>query len=492
MLTPQEIKTYIDNDSQSKRKKLARIGQRYYEGDHDIRQYQLVYFDAKGKLKQDRLRSNIKITHPFFTEHVDQQVQYMLSGKDGFIKSDLPELQEVLDEYFNENENFTAELYDIMTDCIVRGFGYAYAYKNEEGKISFQRADSLGVVEVKEKETDDKCQYVIYWYVDRISKDNKEIKRIEVWDSKQIAFYVQEGTGAIQPDKDRKRNPRPHAIYKEDGDESTYFEDFGFIPFFCLANNRKQKSGLFPIKDLIDDYDLMSCGLSNNIQDTNESLYVVKGFKGRDLDEIMTNIQTKKHIGVSENGDVDIKTIDVPYEARKIKLELDEKNIYRFGMGFNSVQLGDGNITNVVIKSRYGLLDMKSNKLEIRLKQFMRKLLQPVLDAVNKEQGTDYRQKDVYFHFEREIITNASDNAQIEYTDAQKRQVEINTILNLQTFIGDEKVLELVAEQLDIDPDELKAQAPKEEEILLPPTVAKTALAAAPTEEPIIGGGLIV
>jgi len=492
MLTPQEIKTYIDNDSQSKRKKLARIGQRYYEGDHDIRQYQMVYFDAHGKLKQDRLRSNIKITHPFFTEHVDQQVQYMLSGKDGFIKSDIPELQEVLDEYFNENESFTAELYDIMTDCIVRGFGYAYAHNDDDGKISFQRADSLGVVEVKEKETDDTCQYVIYWYVDRISKDNKEIKRIEVWDSKQVTFFVQEGTGAIQPDKDQKRNPRPHVIYQKDGDESTYFEDFGFIPFFCLSNNRKQKSGLFPIKDLIDDYDLMSCGLSNNIQDTNESLYVVKGFKGRDLDEIMTNIQTKKHIGVSENGDVDIKTIDVPYEARKTKLELDEKNIYRFGMGFNSAQLGDGNITNVVIKSRYSLLDMKSNKLEIRLKQFLRKLLQPVLDAVNKEQGKDYRQKDVYFHFERELITNASDNAQIEHTDAQKRQVEINTILNLQAIIGDEKVLELVAEQLDIDVDELKAQAPKPEETLLPPTVAKAALTAAPTEEPISGGDVIV
>lgn len=88
---------------------------------------------------------------------------------------------------------------------------------------------------------------------------------------------------------------------------------------------------------------------------------------------MIQNVKVKKHIGVDADGGVDIKTVDIPYEARKVKLELDEKNIYRFGMGFNSAQLGNGNITNIVIKSRYALLDLESNKLEIRLKQFLRR-----------------------------------------------------------------------------------------------------------------------
>ena len=37
-----------------------------------------------------------------------------------------------------------------------------------------------------------------------------------------------------------------------------------------------------------------------------------------------------------DEGDVDVKTVNVPYEARVAKLELDEKNIYRFGMGLNT------------------------------------------------------------------------------------------------------------------------------------------------------------
>ena len=460
MLSVTEIKTLIDNDSVSNKKQLAKLGQRYYEADHDIRQYRIFFFDADGNLQEDKTKSNIKISHPFFTELVDQEVQYMLSGKDGFVKSDLPDLQTHLDEYFNDNEDFVSELYEVITGCVSKGFEYAYAYKAANGKTAFQCADSIGVVEVKAKETDDGCEYVIFWYIDRIGKDNKKIKRIQVWDERQTYFYVQEDSGQIQLDASAEVNPRPHIVYQKDGDDSTYFEGFGFIPFFRLDNNRKQTSDLKPIKDLLDDYDLMSCGLSNNIQDTNEALYVVKGFDGDNLDEMMFNMKVKKHIGVGEDGGVDIKTIDIPYQARQAKLELDEKNIYRFGMGFNSAQLGDGNITNVVIKSRYSLLDLKCNKLEIRLKQFMRKLLKIVLAEINEENETDYQQKDVYFNFEREVMTNAADNAQIELTDAQKRQTEVNTLLNLAAHLDNETMMQLICEQLDIDYDDIKGKLP--------------------------------
>lgn len=460
MLTPEAIKSFIDNDAASTKKQLAMVGQRYYEADHDIKDYRIFYFNADGKLKEDETKSNIKISHPFFTELVDQKVQYMLSGKEGFVRSDNPALQSELDDYFNENEDFRAELEDIITGSSAKGFEYCYAHKDKDDRTTFECADSIGVVEVKAKETDDHCDYVIYWYIDRIGKDNKEIRRIQVWDSKQTFFYVQEGDGEVTLDDTKELNPRPHTLYTKGNDGKTYFKDFGFIPFFRLDNCRKQFSDLKPIKALIDDYDIMSCGLSNNIQDTNEALYVVRGFQGDNMDELMTNLKAKKHVGVDEDGGVDIKTVDIPVEARSRKMELDEKNIYRFGMGFNSAQLGDGNITNVVIKSRYALLDMKCNKLETRLKQFMRKLLNVVLAEINERDGTDYQQKDVYFDFQREVITNASDNAQIELTDAQRKQTEINTLLGLATYLDNETLMQNICEILDLDYEELKDKLP--------------------------------
>ena len=121
-LTIEEIGKLIDNDKASEKKKLAKKGLNYYEGLHDIKDYKMYYVDGDGKLQEDKLRSNVKIPHPFFTELVDQQVQYMLSSDEPFVlsaKSD-DTLQDALNDYFDDD--FKAELQECLTGCISKGF----------------------------------------------------------------------------------------------------------------------------------------------------------------------------------------------------------------------------------------------------------------------------------------------------------------------------------------------------------------------------------
>lgn len=89
-------------------------------------------------------------------------------------------------------------------------------------------------------------------------------------------------------------------------------------------------------------------------------------------------------IGVGEGGGIEVHTVDVPYEARKTKLELDEKNIYRFGMGLNMSGLRDTSATtNIAIKAMYSLLDLKCKRMERSIKRFLRKIVGVVLDEIN-------------------------------------------------------------------------------------------------------------
>lgn len=461
MLTIDEIQRFMDNDATTDKKRLAIKGQRYYDGDHDIKNYRLFYYNTDGDLVEDKTRSNIKIPHPFFTELVDQAVQYILSGGEGFVKSKYPELQAELDAYFNENEDFTAEFSEVISGCMVKGFEYMYVYKNQDNKISFQCADSIGVIDVQEKESVDGGAYVIYWYVDKIEKDNKKIKRIQVWDKKQVYYYVRIGEGNIQEDDSEKINPRPHTLYKKGEDEKIYYDDFGFIPFFRLDNNKKQVSSLKAIKPLIDDYDLMASSLSNNLVDFDTPIHVVKGFEGDNLDELQKNLKTKKIVGIGEDGDVEIRTVDIPYQARQSKLELDEKNIYRFGMGLNTAGLKDTTATtNIAIKAAYSLLDLKCSKLEIRLKQFLRKIVKVVIKEINDNNGTDYQIKDVYIKFSHEIMSNAKENAEINHSKAQEQQVRINTLLSVAARLDNETLMENICEVLDIDYETIKGKLP--------------------------------
>ena len=461
MLTTAEIKKLIDDDAVSEKKRRAAEGQRYYEAEHDILQYRIFYYNADGLLVEDRARSNSRICHPFFTELVDQQAAFIMSFEEPPIqaKDTADGLQEHLDVYFDDE--FYAEMQELITGCDSKGFEYLYGYIDIAERLKFKCADSLGVVEVRAKDTDDGCEYIIYWYVERVGKDRKRIKRIEVYDKDQIWFYMQEDDSEIIPDDNEDINPKPNIVWTDKATGKKYGDSLGFIPFWRLDNGKKQFSGLKPIKGLIDDYDMMECGLSNNLQDFDQPIHLVKGFNGDDLTELQQNIKTKKILGVDETGGLEILTVNVPYEARKTKADEDEKNIYRFGMGFNSSQSGDGNITNVVIRSRYTLLTLKAGKTIKRVKAFLKPIIRVVLDEINRKNGTDYQYSDVIVDFHPIIPTNEKENAEIAKIEAETEQLKINNALSVETLLGDEEVLKIICDVYDLDFDEVKGQLKK-------------------------------
>ena len=371
--------------------------------------------------------------------------------------------QEYLDTYFDED--FWYEIDELITGTYNKGFEYLYAYKNTQNRLTFQCADSMGVVEVREKDTDDGCNYIIYWYTDRIDKGKKKIKRIQVWSEKETHYFVQVGNGAVKLDTSIKINPRPHVIYTDEKTGQKMGYPLGYIPFWRLDNNKKQVSGLKPIKGLIDDYDLHACSLSNNLKDFDTPLHVVKGFEGDNYDELQTNLKTKKIVGVDEGGGIDVQTVDIPYQARKEKLDIDEKNIYRFGMGLNTLGLKDTSATtNIAIKAAYSLLELKANKLEKRLKKLLKEIIKVVLDEINQVNNTDYQLSDITFKFEHNIMVNETENIANEKIKAETKQLEVNTVLNAAANIGDEQTLKALCEVLDFDYEELKDEIEKLQE----------------------------
>lgn len=457
MLKETEIKRFIDDDRSSEKKRMAVVGERYKEGKHDILQYRLFFYDSNGVLQEDKTRSNIKIPHPFFRELNMQLSSYMLSFSENPIraKENTEGLQDYLDEYFDDE--FWTEAGETIEGADSKGFDYMYGFKGSDDRMHFMNADSLGVVEIRAQDTDDQCEYIIYWYIDRIDKGRKTIKRIQVWDSKQTTYYVQVNDGKVVLDDAVDVNPRPHVLYHDEKTGQMLGSSLGYIPFWRLDNNKKQQSTLKTIKGIIDDYDLHNCALSNNLVDFDHPIYAVSGYDGSDLDELMQNLRTKKTVGVDADGGIDIKTVDIPYQARKEKLETDEKNIYRFGMGLNTSSLKDTSATtNIAIKMAYTLLDLKANRMEGRLKKMLKQILKVVLAEINEKNDTDFKVSDTYFDFTREVLVNETENINNEQTEAQTEQIKINNLLNAAASIGDEEVLKGICDILDIDYEELK------------------------------------
>ena len=56
---------------------------------------------------------------------------------------------------------------------------------------------------------------------------------------------------------------------------------------------------------------------------------------------------------------------------------------------------------------------------------------------------------------------NETENIQNQKTEAETRQLEINTILNLAANVGDEQTLRAICEVMDWDYEELKGEIDK-------------------------------
>ena len=490
-LSVAEIKRMISDDMTSDKKRKAGVGQKYYEAEHDILKCRLFYYNADGKLVEDTTRSNIKISHPFFQILADQLSSYMLSAKENPIraKDNADGLQDFLDERFDDE--FWSEISELVTGSYVKGFEYLYGYKNHENRMVYQCADSMGVVEVPAKDAEDGLDHIIYHYADKVEKGKKSVRRIQDWSAAEIRYYIQEGDGKIEEDKTVPHNPRQHIVFTDENGQKMG-KSLGYIPFWRLDYCKKQFSGLKPIKALIDDYDLHACSLSNNLVDFDTPLHVVKGYEGygeEGLNELQTNLKTKKIVGVDSEGGVEVKTVDVPYQARKEKLEIDERNIYIFGMGFNPAQVGDGNITNVVILSRYTLLDLKKSKFDKRLKKLLKEIIKPVLDEINEEHGMAYTMKDIKIDLTPEIPTNETENVQNEKVKAETQQVKVNTILNAAANVGDEQTLKALCDVMEWDYEELKGQVEKMREEQNTADAKATLEGVVPDDDPIETGG---
>lgn len=448
------ITNAIATDMSSEEKKKARVGVDYYNHKHDILKNRIFFIDSNDNLIEDKYASNVRIPHSFMTELVDQKTQFLLSNPvEATVEGD-DEYQEYIDQYYTPQ--FQLFLQELVEGGSQKGFEYAYARTTVDDKLAFQVADSLNVIPIYDD--NNAVQRVLRYYTQSINKNGRNIKvrYAQLYDNEHVWYFVSEGNRGFKIDDSQETNPAPHVIAYDEADNKMLGRSYGTIPFYRYANNRQEMTDLEPIKSLIDDYDLMDAFLSNNLQDFADALYVVKGFDGDSLDTLRHNLRDKKTIGVGQDGGIDVKTVDIPVEARRTKLELDRANIYKFGFGFDSSQVGDGNVTNVVIKGRYTLLNMKANKTEARLRAFLEWANALIVSDINRRFNKSYDPNDITVNITREMLVNENDLVANEKTEADTRNVEAQTILALAPRLDDETVLRQICDMYGLNYDEVK------------------------------------
>ena len=396
--------------------KYFRYGKDYYTGDNTeiMKRRKCMFNEISMSLLDIPYRANHKYPSGFFRIVVDQKVQYLLGNG---VKAE--------DDVLEALDNATGGLYPFLiksaTSASQQGIQWVYMYV-DSGSLKFSLVDPENVAPVYKY---GRLDSVIYTF------DESEISVAEVWTAEKMERYektkkdtefqmVSESAHytTIESFGGRKVSEQPHS--------------FGMIPFVCLRNNQYSNSDLKDIKALIDIYDIIASDFANNIDDMQDAFYVVKNFGGESLSQFMSDLKQYKSIQVGDDGNVSAEQLEIPTEARKVFIEQLNKDIFKFAMAVDATSISGGSITNVVIKAMFANLDLKCDKFEMEVTDY----LNAMLGAINLFYGTSLQTD---YTFDRSMIINRTE----VLTELPKQ-----TDLSLRTRLASNPLVQNVDEEL--------------------------------------------
>lgn len=115
-------------------------------------------------------------------------------------------------------------------------------------------------------------------------------------------------------------------------------------------------------------------------------------------------------------------------------------------------------MTATEIKSRYSRLDMKANKLEMQLRPFIAQVVRFISSWIALPPV-----EEMQIAFERNIIVNEIDNAALEKTNAERKGVEVTTLLATMDVLGADIVVPELCKHLGLDYEDIKGLIPTRE-----------------------------
>lgn len=463
------IKQILREDATSPLKKQMKIGQRYFEGKHDIcykklNEYKIVGDRSNPETqKKEHVektieipnKSLVKVAHRYHWKLVKQKRDYV-AGKPitisyepvaANVQSDTQKKinKSIVDKFWNIlGVGFDNFLRQTIVDMSNKVYSVWYPFYDEYGTFKYTRIDPREIVAIYDTKTQKILTDIFHIYK---VIDNNEKKTYVEWATSAETRYFIENKNEITRAEEylldvSRRNPEPHWVTQTlfNGHLVSKEEhSWGKVPYIIIKNNEEMQTDLEPIKNLIDAYDLINSNFINTIEDLKEFIYKITGYGAEDLVELVERI---KIMGIIRNNDatgkIDVDTIPFPYEARQILLKLLEEKIYEFGRGVNTnrTELIGQAPSGISLEFLYTDLDSKADDCINTLREALYELFWFISEHLKRlgEIPQDLNVFDFKFTFNKSRIFNTAEQIQTLNGDTT---ISIRTKLENHPYVDD-------------------------------------------------------
>ena len=393
-------------------KTVLRAGRISVTDDQGRRRFRTAMQDVVGN----------RIGSGFLFRFVTQQNQYLLS--EGVILENAVAKLAL-------GRDFDRMLQLLGEKALLHGVGWGFWNADHLEVLPAAYGPETGFFVLRDEMSDAPRLGIQFW---RLYQDKP--MRVRLFEEDGISMWTKEGE-TLQPWGEK----RPYLLTEHrypDGASVTEGRNWGKLPIFPLYANPGHHSELTPaIRAKIDAYDNILSDFADNLDRANDVYWVLNNFGGtmEEVAEVLEQINRLKAVtsltdGMGSSSTAEPKTIEVPYAARQAALSLLERELYRDWMALDMDQLTGGSLTNVAIHAATADLDLKADRYEWQVMDFVRSLLQLL------------HLPDGVIRFRRQTIANASET--VQDIAVMRGDIDRATALKLNPYIQEEEVAGLL------------------------------------------------
>lgn len=412
----------------------------YYRGENPPILNRLMWFyNSMGVKTPDALKANNKIASEFFNKIVSQENSYLLGNG--------ATLDEKIKKELGGNK-FDVKLQMCGLTSLIEGVSWGYCHINKFGKFDIKEFKGVEFIPLFDERTSELMAGI------RFIELGVKGTIIELYElDGKTEYILKENKLTITEPKTSYRITK--AVDKLET-KVIAVKNWSVLPIFPLYGNEIKRSTLSTgLKSKIDVYDFVASDLANNLEENKDIIYLLKNYSGEGIGTFLADLKYHGVVNVDEDGDINTKQIEVPHEARKIAMETLKANIYSDAMALDTETIRGGSLTNVAIKTAMIDLDLKTDKFEWQVIDY----LENVLNLYAEFKGATLGETEIKF-IRRNIV---NDTEIIENIYKCREDISRRTALELNPYIEDieEELLKIEEEAqatVTINPEPVKGK----------------------------------
>lgn len=438
------LKSIVSEFLGSRKLKWMKAGDRYYEVDNDILKRKMQR-KVDGKTIDESYKSNNKLAHASYKNMVDEKVSYIL-GKEYTLdcqnKEYLKQIQGVL------GKRFKHFLMKSGYKASNHGIAWWHPYIDSKGQFKILLVPGTKCLPEWTDNNHDELKSLHYIY-DTVYYDNGTKKyqtHIETWTADGVVCRVRDGKDYILDTVQNVDDFGNIVSHYQSGDE---WLSWGKVPWIPIKNNEVELPDIKFVKSLIDNYDKSRSEAANYVEDTKNLIYILKGYKGDNLEKFLADLNEKRAIVLDVDDDetnsaVTTLTPTMDITALREHYEQLKRDIIDSGQGVNKDLDKFGSApSGVALKFMYSGLDLKADAMVMH----MTYAFEDLLYFINKYLGIEPKDEiNITFNLDMKI----NETEKITNLNASRTNISQDTYLAHHPYVKDvEKEKELLKEEQD-------------------------------------------